>query len=151
MGKKTYSQLHVHLVFSTKYRMPLIKADIRESVERYITVAVQEKGHKLMAVYCMPDHCHLLIGLNPNESISDLLRHVKSHSSRWINKERLIRQRFRWQEGYGAFSVDRFRIQQVINYILNQPDHHARRNFEREYLEILSRSGVEHDPQYVFG
>ena len=81
-----YTQLHVHLVTAVKFRRALILPDWRDEMLRYQTGIVQKKGHKLIAIYAMPDHLHLLIGKRPIEAESDLMRDLKSDTSEWINK-----------------------------------------------------------------
>src|SRR5689334_1227027 len=133
----TYTQIHVQFVFAVKNRQALIHEPIRVRIEKYITGIVQNFGHKLLAIYCMPDHTHLFIGFRPNQSLSELMREVKSRSSEFINKERLTKEKFNWQEGYGAFSYSHSHVQNVIEYVLSQPEHHRKKTFKEEYLEFL--------------
>jgi putative transposase len=100
--------------------------------------------------YCMPDHLHLLVGLHPDQSIAELVRHVKSSSSAWLNTNRLLPGRFEWPRGYGAFSYARSQLDAVIQYIQRQPMHHARTSFREEYMSLLQRFGVEYDERYLF-
>lgn len=146
----TYTQIHVHFVFAVKNRQALICDSIRVRVEKYITGIVQNFGHKLLAVYCMPDHTHLAVGIRPDQSLSDLMREVKSKSSEFINKERLIAEKFNWQEGYGAFSYSQSQVHDVIEYVLNQPEHHKKKTFKEEYLEFLKKFEVSYEEKYLF-
>jgi REP element-mobilizing transposase RayT len=98
----------------------------------------------------MPDHLHMLIGLRPDSSLSDLVRDVKANSSKFINEKRWVAGRFSWQEGFGAFSYSRSQLDTVINYIANQPKHHAKKTFREEYVSLLEHYGVEYDPRYIF-
>ncbi len=98
----------------------------------------------------MTDHCHLLVGLNPQQSVSDLARDVKSGSSKWVNDQQLHYGKFTWQAGYGAFSYARSQLEAVVQYILNQPQHHQRRSFREEYIAMLKKFNVQHDTKYVF-
>lgn len=98
----------------------------------------------------MPDHIHILIIMQPVQSISDLMRLVKGDSSEWINKQKITPQPFRWQEGYGAFSYSRSHLDRVINYIHNQKEHHRKKNFLDEYREMLTRFEIEYDNRYLF-
>ncbi len=106
----TYSQIHIQLVFAVKHREYLITEVIRERVEKYISGIVNKQGQKLLAIYCMPDHTHLLIGLEPLQALSDLVREIKSDSSRFINQEKLTAHSFAWQQGYGAFSCSKSKV-----------------------------------------
>nr|WP_294795648.1 IS200/IS605 family transposase [uncultured Mucilaginibacter sp.] len=146
----TYTQLYIHFIFAVKYREALIKPDWEERLHKYITGIIQNNGHKLLAINSATDHTHVFIGLNPNQSISDLMRLVKGDSSEFINKEKLTSRKFQWQDGYGAFSNSRSQIDGVVKYILNQKEHHSKRNFRDEYLEILKDYNIEYDEKYVF-
>ncbi|MBR9920556.1 MAG: IS200/IS605 family transposase [Bacteroidetes bacterium] len=146
----TYTQLYIQLVFAVKYRDSMIKEPIRERVEKYVSGIVQNKGHKLLAIYSMPDHIHLLVGLNPHQSISELVRDVKSNSSKMINQEKLTPSRFSWQSGFGAFSYSREQLCNVINYIRSQPEHHKKSSFQQEYMRFLKESGIEYKDEYLF-
>ena len=146
----TFTQLHIHSVFAVKYRAAVIKASFREELHRYITGIVQHNGHKLLAINSMPDHLHLFYGLHPGQSVSELMRLVKSDSSEWVNKHRFTPGKFHWQEGYGAFSNSRSQVDAVVGYILHQEEHHRKKTFREEYLQMLRDYEVEHDPRYVF-
>jgi putative transposase len=146
----TYTQIHIHFVFAVKNRQALINEPIRNRIEKYITGIVQNFGHKLLSIYCMPDHAHLFVGLKPDQSISDLMREVKSKSSEFINMEKLTKEKFNWQEGYGAFSYSHSQIQNVINYVLNQAEHHKKKTFKEEYFEFLNKFEISYEEKYLF-
>ena len=146
----TYTQLYIQFVFAVLYRNAMIKESIREETQKYITGIVQNNGHKMLAIYCMPDHAHVFIGLNPKQSISSLANDMKSNSSKWINNNKLCKTQFNWQEGYGAFSYHKSRINSLGNYINNQPQHHKKRGFKEEYLELLREFEVDYDERYLF-
>jgi REP element-mobilizing transposase RayT len=137
-------------VFAVKHRNSLINEGIRERVEKYLTGIVQNHNHKLLAVYCMPNHAHLFVGFRPSQSISDLMREVKSRSSEFINVERLIEGKFNWQEGYGAFSYSKSHVNNVIDYILRQPEHHQKKSFKEEYIEMLDKFEIPYEEKYLF-
>lgn len=109
-----------------------------------------KRGQKLIAIFCMPDHIHILIGIKPSISISDLVRDIKAGSSNFINGKGWIRGRFNWQEGFGAFSYSRSQIESVSDYILDQENRHADRSFKNEYLGLLEKFEVEYDEKYLF-
>lgn len=104
----------------------------------------------MIAINCMPDHLHFFFGLRPNQSISDLMRIVKSESSEWINKQQFNKSIFRWQEGYGAFSYSRSQIKQVAEYIEKQEEHHRKKTFLEEYHQFLEHFEIDFDEQYIF-
>ncbi|MGD0337601.1 MAG: IS200/IS605 family transposase [Bacteroidota bacterium] len=146
----TYTQIHIQIVFTVQGKLNLINIKHREEIEKYITGIVQNNGHKLLAIYCMPDHVHIMISYRPNQSLSDLVRDIKANSSRFITEARIVPGKFSWQEGYGAFSYSLNDIDAVIHYIRNQEYHHKRRSFKEEYLELLKEFSIEYDEKYLF-
>ncbi len=146
----TYSQIYIQIVFAVEGRMNLIKKENREELHRYITGIINKRGTKLLSIFCMPDHIHLLVGLRPAQSISDLVRDIKAGSSNFINKQGWVRGHFNWQEGFGAFSYSKSHVDQVCKYILNQETHHAKRSFKHEYVSLLKKFEVEYDEKYLF-
>lgn len=146
----TYSQVYIQVVFAVKGRQNLIRAEIREDLQKYITGIITNREQKLLSIFCMPDHTHLLIGLKPSISISDLVRDIKAGSSKFINDKKLIKGKFRWQEGFGVFSYSRSQIDTVIKYIQNQEKHHNKKSFKEEYLEFLKKFEIEYDEKYLF-
>lgn len=146
----TYTQLYIHCVFAVKYRNAMISQAWEERLHKYITGILQNNGHKLLAINSMPDHLHLFVGLDPQQSISDMMRLVKGDSSEFINKQKFTASKFYWQEGYGAFSNSRSQIDSVVKYIMNQKQHHAKKTFREEYLDILKDYNVEYDEKYIF-
>ena len=146
----TYSQIYIQLVFAVKGRENLVKEQFRDELEKYICGIVNGKSQKVLALYCMPDHTHLLLSVKPNISLSDLVRDVKANSSGWINDRKLLRNKFNWQEGFGAFSYSKSHLDNVINYILSQPVHHQKMSFKDEYLAFLEKFEVEYDERYLF-
>ena len=146
----TYSQVYLHIVFAVKGRQNLIREEIREDLHKYITGIITNRDQKLLSIFCMPDHSHLLVGLKPSISISDLVRDIKAGSSKFINDKKLIKGKFSWQEGFGVFSYSRSQIENVIKYIQNQEKHHRKKSFKEEYIEFLEKFAVEYDVKYLF-
>ncbi len=146
----TYTQIHIHAVFAPKYREAVLDKSWRPDLYRYITGIVQNYGHKMLQINGMYDHVHMLFGMRPVQSLSKLMQQVKEDSSNWIKDNGLIKARFNWQEGYGAFSYSRSQVPQVIKYIQNQEIHHAKKTFLEEYLEMLKAFEVEYDERYIF-
>lgn len=146
----TFTQIYIQVVFAVKGRQNLIAKDKKEELHKYITGIITRRDQKLLAIHCMPDHIHILIGLKPTVTISDLVRDIKSGSSKFINDNRWIQGKFHWQDGYGAFSYGHSQLDRVIRYIENQEQHHARRSFKEEYLEFLEKFHVDYDEQYLF-
>ncbi|MDR1198577.1 MAG: IS200/IS605 family transposase [Prevotellaceae bacterium] len=146
----TYTQIHIHCIFAVQNRISLITESWREKLYKYITGIVQNHGHKMLQIGGMPDHIHVLFGMRPVESLSDLMKAIKGESSEWINKNRLVLGRFSWQEGYGSFSYSKSQLNDVIQYIAHQPEHHKNRDMVTEYIEFLKLFGVKYDEKYVF-
>ena len=146
----TYTQIHLHFIFAVKYRQSQIQPIWQQRLYQYITGIIQKNGHKLAIINGMPDHSHILIGMRPEQSISSLMQDVKASSSKWINEEKLTKEKFAWQEGYGAFSYSRSQLPRLIRYIENQDEHHRKQTFRQEYLEILEELKVPYDLKYIF-
>ena len=128
----------------------MLHTDWDDRLRLYISAMVQNNGHKMLAINNMHDHMHFFIGLNPKQAISDLLRIVKGDSSEWINKQKLTKCKFQWQEGFGAFSHSKSQIGPVITYIQNQQEHHKKVQFLDEYRKMLNDFEVEFDERYIF-
>lgn len=146
----TYTQIHLHLVFAVKYRDGMIQSNWKGELYKYLTGIVQNNKHKLIAINGMPDHIHILIGMRPTQSVSDLLQDIKGSSSKWINEKKFLKTKFEWQEGFGAFSYGNSQIKNVVTYIENQEEHHKKKTFREEYLTFLEKFEVEHDERYIF-
>jgi putative transposase len=146
----TYSQIYIQIVFTVKGRQCLIPSNKREELQKYITGIIENREQKLLSIYCMPDHTHLLVGLKPDIKLSDLVRDIKAGSSKFINDKNWIKEKFNWQEGFGAFSYSRSQISDVINYISNQEIHHKKKSFKEEYIAFLKMFNIEYDEKYLF-
>ena len=146
----TYTQIHIQTVFAVQCREALISPEWNERLYQYIVSIVNDQGHKTLAVGGVANHVQLLFGFRPTQSLSSLMMRVKRETSEWINKERLTKFRFQWQEGYGAFSYSKSHVPDVIRYILNQEAHHAKRSFREEYLDMLRKNEIEFDERYIF-
>ena len=145
-----YTQNFYHAVFSTKHRQPLITADIEPRLYAFIGGIVRDLRCTLLAVNGMPDHVHILIGLKPAMALADLVREIKADSTNYINKEKFVRGRFNWQEGYGAFSYGHSQLNTIIRYIQNQERHHQKQSFKTEYMKFLRKFDIAFDEKYVF-
>jgi len=146
----TYTQIYMQIIFAVKGRQNLIARGNREDLQKYITGIVQNKGQKMLAIFSMPDHTHVLIGLKPDITVSDLVRDIKAGSSKFINDSRWVNGKFQWQEGFGAFSYSKSQIQSVTRYILNQEEHHKNYTFKEEYVDFLKKFQIEFDEKYLF-
>ena len=143
----TFTQHHMHVVFSTKKRRKLIVKQIQERLWKYLTGICHNIDLIPVAVGGIEDHVHLLFHLPPSRALADAVRLIKTNSSKWMNEHG---KEFDWQEGYGAFAVSASKLNVVVRYIHNQEKHHRKMSFEEEYLELLRRHGIEFDPRFVF-
>lgn len=146
----TYSQILLHVVFSTKQRAAFIKPELQQRLYDYLGGIIRAETGTLYAIGGVPDHVHLLLRWRTDATIADLLRTVKSRSSLWVHQTFPAFATFAWQEGYAAFSVSKSSEPAVRAYIERQVDHHQKRNFQEELLALLRAHGVSFDPRYVF-
>jgi len=146
----TYIQIHIQIVFAAQGRQCLIPRDHKEELYKYITGIIKKRNQKLIAINGMPDHVHVFVGMTPTVALSDLVRDIKAGSSGFINEKKWVRGRFNWQEGFGAFSYSHSQVGQVVKYIQNQEEHHRKKTFKEEYLEMLKAFAVEYSEQYLF-
>ncbi|HSG69902.1 MAG TPA: IS200/IS605 family transposase [Planctomycetaceae bacterium] len=140
----------VHFVWSTHHRTEWIAEAWEERLFAYLGGIARRKNASLIAAGGMPDHLHLLVSMPPTVSVSDMVSTLKSNSSRWIHDEIPGMKSFKWQEGYGEFSVSRSNEAVVVRYIRHQKEHHTKRNFQTEFLDFLKRHQVEYDPEYIW-
>ncbi len=146
----TFSQIYIQVVFAVKDRENLIQKNWKDDLHKYIAGIIKGKAQKPINVNGMPDHLHVFMGLKPSMPISDLVRDIKNNSSNFINDHKYIKGKFSWQEGYGAFSYSHSHIENVYNYILNQEDHHKKKTFKQEYLEMLDKFKIDYNEKYLF-
>ena len=146
----SFSQLYVQIVFSVKGRESLIAKENREELHKYITGIIKGRDQKALAVFCMPDHVHVLVSIKPSIAISDLVRDIKAGTSNFIKEQKWVKGKFSWQEGFGAFSYSKSQVDTVVNYILNQEEHHKKKTFKEEYLDFLKKFDIEYQEKYLF-
>jgi putative transposase len=153
----TFTNLLVHVIFSTKDRRPYIDPDLSSRLFAYMGGVLREIGVAPMIVNGTEDHIHKLIGVPATRSVAEVIRVVKANSSKWVHEQFSNRHDFAWQSGYGAFSVSqsKFSVSQsnvdsVRQYIANQEEHHRTVSFQEEYLAFLKRHGISYDERYVW-
>jgi len=145
----THLSLHVHVVFGTKHQRSLIAPEWRSRLHAYLGGAAKTLEVIPEAVGGVADHVHLLLGLRATHRLADIIRDVKRTSSAWIH-ESICDKQFEWQDGYGAFTVSASLLETVKKYIARQEEHHRKKTFQEEYLELLKLSGVEYDERYLW-
>lgn len=146
----SYSPIYIQIVFAVRGRQHFIAENVREALQKYIAGIISNKKQKLIAIYCMPDHTHLFVSIQPSITISDLVRDIKSNSSSWLKEKFTSFKTFAWQEGFGAFSYSKSQLPQVVNYILNQPMHHKKKTFKEEYHDFLKNFEIDYKEEYLF-
>jgi putative transposase len=146
----TYTQIRIQVKFTVQNRECLISDRWKDELYKYITGIIRNNNHKLLSINGTPDHIHILLGLRPNQSLSDLLQNIKGSSSKWINERKFVKGKFSWQEGFGAFTYSKSEISRITDYIDSQKMHHDRKTFSEQYIEMLNEFGVEYDSRYVF-
>ncbi len=145
----TYSQIYVQIVFSVQGRESFIKPEWEDRLHKYIAGFIRKQQQKLIAINGTEDHLHIFIGLSPTCCLSDFVRELKKSSNGFINENRLCSYVFRWQEGFGAFSYSRSQIDNVVRYIMNQKEHHARQSYLDEYIEFLKKFDINFEEKYL--
>lgn len=146
----TYSQISIHVVFAVKHRENVFLREWRDELHKYISGILTNEGAKSLAVGGWKDHVHVFFGMPLTKSVSDLIRVIKANSSKWINQNAFVKGKFEWQEGYSAFSFSKSQRDIVINYIINQEEHHRIKTFKEEYEEMLHEFGIIYEPKYLF-
>ena len=146
----TYTQIHIQMIFAVQNRDCLIRKSWKEELYKFMSGIIRNHNHKILAINGMCDHVHILIGMRPTQSLSDLMQDIKGDSSKWINKKEYVKGKFSWQDGYGAFSFSKSHVDRVIDYIKNQEEHHKRKSFIEEYREFLEKFEVDYDERYIF-
>ncbi|HKH49585.1 MAG TPA: IS200/IS605 family transposase [Thermoanaerobaculia bacterium] len=146
----TFTNLLIHIVFSTKNRIPFLHDSARERTYEYMGGIIREKGGILLEIGGMPDHSHLLVRIKAACSVADMVGPIKSSSSKWVHDTFPTLDQFAWQVGYAAFSVSESRVAAVRRYIRNQAEHHARVSFEDELIALLRKHGIEYDERHLF-
>ena len=147
----TYTNIFIHYVFSTKYREKIITKEIQNRLWSYMGGIAKENGMKALAIGGIEDHIHLLIKLPTTISISKAVQLIKGGSSKWLHDTFPAYKNFSWQVGYGAFSVDKSRINGLIRYINGQKKHHSKKSFKVEYISLIEKNVIEYDERYMWG
>jgi REP element-mobilizing transposase RayT len=146
----TYTQIHIQVVFTVQNRECVIRNAWKEELYKYIAGIIKNHNHKVLAINGMPDHIHILIGMRPTQSLSELVQDIKGDSSKWINQKGFVQGKFTWQEGYGAFSYSKSHVDAVIEYVKKQEVHHSKKTFIEEYHDFLKKFEIDFDERYIF-
>lgn len=146
----SYTKIYIHYVFSTKHRSPLIRSEFENRLWQYLG-GIAKKHHMIpLAIGGVADHIHALLILPPTISVAKAVQLLKGGASKWINDHFTHDRSFRWQTGYGAFSVSESNLHAVIKYINRQKEHHKKTSFQEEYLMFLEKHNVTYRREFVF-
>jgi putative transposase len=147
----TYTSLHYHVIFSTKNREPWISQGIEQRVWEYLGGIARQNHMKALQIGGIEDHVHLVIGIPAALAVSKALQLLKGGSSKWIRDTFAELARFQWQDGYGAFTVSKSQLPEVVHYVAQQRQHHKVLTFQEEYQACLQKHGIDYDERYVWG
>lgn len=149
MGQSLAKNL-IHLIFSTKHRVPVLMSKIRAELNSYVAGALRDWESPAIEVNSVDDHVHLLFWLSKNHALKKIVEEVKKSSSKWIKSKGVQFDGFHWQNGYAAFSVSQSNVSRVRAYIRNQEEHHRKISFQDEFRAFLKRHGIEYDERYLW-
>ncbi|MBW6513733.1 MAG: IS200/IS605 family transposase [Candidatus Syntrophosphaera sp.] len=146
----TYTQIYIHYVFATQHRMRFLTADIQKEMHAYAAGLIKEINCFMQCIGGTDDHIHILVGLHPTLAVSEFAQKIKANTSRFINGKGWASGKFKWQEGFGAFSVSQSGLEKVREYISNQAEHHLRHSFSCEFEELLTKHRINYDQRYLY-
>ncbi len=146
----TYSQIYIQIIFAIQNREASINPKWEPELHKYIAGIIKNQGQKLIAINGTENHIHFLIGMKPNCNLSDLVREIKKASTNFVIHNRFCKYKFKWQEGFGAFSYSHSQLDNVCQYIANQKNHHQQKSFREEYIGFLNKYEIEFKNQFIF-
>jgi putative transposase len=147
---QSLARLHVHVVFATKHRKPLLTDAVREPLHSYLAVVLTDLGCRSTLINSVEDHVHVLLELARTVAVSTTVEVMKKSSSKWIKGQGPEFSAFAWQAGYGAFSVSESNLLAVRDYVADQREHHRKQSFQDEFRALLEKHGVTFDEHYVW-
>ncbi len=147
---QSLSNILLHLVFSTKDRRPWLETGVREKTHAFLAGTVRQCGCAAYRVGGVSDHVHLAIGLSRTLAVADLVKEIKTASSKWIKGQDARLRDFSWQNGYGVFSLGMSQKETLLHYIDRQEEHHRTRTFQEEYRAFLTQYGIEFEERYLW-
>lgn len=147
---QSLSNLAIHVIFSTAGRVPFVEEDRLERLWAYGIGVLRQLECPAIQIGGRPDHLHLLFRLSRTDRVSDVVKEVKTSTSKWLKPQHDALSSFAWQAGYAAFSVSPRDIDMVRSYIQNQERHHHKHSFQEELRAILKTEGVEFDERYLW-
>ena len=148
---QSLARILVHLVFSTKNREPWITTEIEQRIWEYLGGIARKNQMKALQIGGIEDHVHVVVGMRPTMAVSEAVQLLKGGSSKWIHDTFPSMGSFAWQDGYGAFTVSKSQLPDVIHYVANQREHHRVRTFQEEYRALLEKHEIQYDERYIWG
>jgi len=148
---QTLVSILVHVIFSTKERRHLIKAEVQAALYAYMAGTMKNLDSPCLAIGGTTNHVHLLTALSKKTALSEVIGELKKSSSKWIKTKGPAYAHFAWQEGYGAFSIGLSQVEVLKRYIARQEEHHKTRSFEEELIATLKKYDVAYDERYIWG
>jgi len=140
----------IHVIFSTKNRVPLLTDSIRVELHDYAGGILRDLKSPAIIMSSVPDHIHVLINLHRTKSLSDVIMELKRVTSLWLKERDPKLADFYWQSGYRAFSIGQSMLEELCRYIRNQTEHHKKVSFQDEFRQFLKRFGIECDERYLW-
>jgi REP element-mobilizing transposase RayT len=147
---QSLSFILIHVIFSTKGRVPILDSSVRPALYAYLATVARNLDCECYRAGGVADHVHLAIRLCRTLAVPELVKELKTSSSKWLKTHSSALSGFAWQGGYGAFSVGPPDLEALRQYIDNQEEHHRTRTFQDEYRAFLHKYGIEYDEQYVW-
>lgn len=139
-----FVKVNIHFVWSTKNRAPYLKTkEIRDAMWKHIKENGASKGIFIDFVNGYMEHCHCLVSLGTEQTISKVMQLIKGEAAHWFNQQNFINEKLEWQDEYFAVSVSESQLNVVREYIKNQEEHHSRKTFQQEYDEFIKKYGFQ--------
>jgi len=146
----SYVSAYFHCVFSTKERRRFITPALRDRLWPFMGGIARHNKMQAIEIGGVEDHVHILLSLPPTLPISKALQLIKGGSSKWVHETYPEHRVFGWQEKYGAFSVSVSQLDNIIQYIKGQVEHHRKMTFQEEFVSLLKKHGIEYDERYLW-
>ena len=149
---QSVARVLVHLVFSTKHRLPLLRpVELRTELYAYMATILKDNvDSPALQIGGVEDHVHVLFSLSRKFPIMDVVQEAKTETTKWLKRQSTNLQNMQWQGGYGAFSVSESKVADVKHYIVNQAEHHHRMTFQEEFRLLCQRHSIALDERYAW-
>ena len=136
--RSPYTQLYLHMVWATWDRLPLITEAIKPRLYAAIAAKCRELKCVPLAIGGIAGHVRVLVGLHTTVAIATLVKEIKGASSHLVTHEIAIGEFFKWQGSYGAFTLRKSEVPNVVAYIERQAEHHAAMDLWEEWEQTAT-------------